>query len=125
MTLFSHSDIDGFREAVQLLAGSAVHVIRQLAAQALVAVVPRDDVMRCVASMLDSLPEDRAHCFSFNLLHGVLLQIEALLNAYVSSVLYKTLTYHACVDEKLNCMYMCIVHSKVRVPRTEHITARN
>ena len=78
---FCDSLLDAFRAPLLLLAGSAVCVIRQLAARALVAVVPRDDVMSCVRRLLCGLPEERARCESFNALHGTLLQAEALLNA--------------------------------------------
>ena len=82
MSLSPCSYLDGFLEPVLQLAGSAIYTVRELAAKALVPLVPQRHVTQWIEKLVRTLPLERAHCQSFNALHGTLLQIEQLLKRY-------------------------------------------
>ncbi|XP_072031670.1 tRNA (32-2'-O)-methyltransferase regulator THADA-like [Amphiura filiformis] len=72
-------------------AGSAVYKTRCIAARALVAVVPGGQIPDMIKQLLETLPEDSQLISSshericHNYIHGVLLQIQCLLEAHIQS----------------------------------------
>ena len=71
--------LDDLREMVLDLASSAILAVRDLAAAALPAVIPKQDLLNFVIHLASQLPESREMCNNYNALHGTSLQIDRLM----------------------------------------------
>lgn len=69
------------RELIMRLSSHKLYAVRQLSAQALVPLLPNNDVISCVQELVDWLPNSRSEVKGFNRLHGTLLQIECLIQS--------------------------------------------
>ena len=72
--------LDDLRQMVLGLAGSAILAVRELAAAALPALIPKQDLLGYLWHLASKLPETNAVCCNHNALHGTLLQIERLMH---------------------------------------------
>jgi len=68
-----------FHEPLLSLAACPMHAVRTLAAQALAALTPQQQVLPSAHWLVSQLPVARTAGIDFNLLHGQLLQLEKLL----------------------------------------------
>ena len=71
--------LDVLRDMVLDLASSAILAVRELAAAALPALIPKQDLLNYVIHLASQLPENREMCLNYNALHGTLLQIDRLM----------------------------------------------
>ena len=71
--------LDALREMVLDLSSSAIFAVRELAAAALPALIPKQDLLNYVIHLASQLPENREMCLNYNTLHGTLLQIDRLM----------------------------------------------
>ena len=70
--------LDDLREMVLGLAGSAILAVRELAAAALPALIPKQHVQNYLIHLASLLPESHETCNNYNILHGILLQLYRL-----------------------------------------------
>ena len=67
-----------FQTAVASLSCSSIFAVRELAAQALIPLIPQDQVADTLTDIIRSLPGTPQDADSFNNLHGCLLQVDKL-----------------------------------------------
>ncbi|KAL1782981.1 thyroid adenoma-associated protein isoform X1 [Sigmodon hispidus] len=69
---------------------SPIYRSREMAARALVPFITIDQIPSTLCALLDSLPDSTDQCFRQNHIHGTLLQIFHLLQAYITNSRHRT-----------------------------------
>ncbi|XP_038174568.1 thyroid adenoma-associated protein isoform X3 [Arvicola amphibius] len=83
---------------------SPIYHSREMAARALVPFITIDQIASTVHALLDSLPNSTDQCFRQNHIHGTLLQVFHLLQAYVTDSRHRT---NADFQQELSDVIVC------------------
>ncbi|XP_050002100.1 tRNA (32-2'-O)-methyltransferase regulator THADA isoform X2 [Alexandromys fortis] len=83
---------------------SPIYHSREMAARALVPFITIDQIPSTVHALLDSLPNSTNRCFRQNHIHGTLLQVFHLLQAYVTDSRHRT---NADFQQELSDVIVC------------------